>query len=110
MQKRITTIVGAGAVLDFDFHYSNAFIPSTENITKAIKELTFKGYDKEKCDVINAVYNLALRRKLSVYDKYPLKKQYLSDKFNLNFEELYLVKVSYTEIGLLIKRIKSVKF
>ena len=91
MQKRITTIVGAGAVLDFDFHYSNAFIPSSGNITKAIKELTFKGYDKEQCDVINAVYNLALRRKLSVYDKYPLKKQYLSDKYNLNFEELYFL-------------------
>lgn len=91
MQKRITTIIGAGAVLDFDFHYPNAFIPSTENITKAIKELTFKGYDKEQCDVINVVYNLALRRKLSVYDKYPLKKQYLSDKYNLNFEELYFL-------------------
>ena len=91
MQKRVTTIVGAGAVLDFDFHYPNAFIPSTENITNAIKELTFKGFDEELCDVISAVYNLALRCKLSVYDKYPLKKLYLSDKYSLTFEELYFL-------------------
>jgi hypothetical protein len=89
MQKRITTIVGAGAVLDFDFHYPNAFIPSTENITKAIKELTFKGYDKEQCDVINVVYNLALRRKLSVYDKYPLKS-------NIYLISIILILRNYT--------------
>lgn len=91
MQKRITTIVGAGAVLDFDFHYPNAFVPSTINITNAIKELTFEGYDKEQCHLISAVYNLALKRKLSVYDKYPLKKRYLSNKYNLSFEELYFL-------------------
>ena len=103
MQKRITTIVGAGAILDFDFHYHNAFIPSSENITKAIKELTFKGYDKERCDVISAVYNLALRCKLSVYDEYPLKKLYLSDKYNLYFEELYFLlesMLSFTSNGI----------
>lgn len=36
MQRRVTTILGAGAVLDFNF--SNVEIPSTSNITKICTE------------------------------------------------------------------------
>ena len=45
MSKRITTIVGAGAVLDFDYSYPGALRPSTQNITLAVKDLTVHGLD-----------------------------------------------------------------
>ena len=97
--KRITTIVGAGAVLDFDYSYENAFYPSTLHITNAIKNLTFKGVEIDQCDVINTIYNLAFKRKLSVYDNYPLKKRYLSNKYEFYFEELYFLLESMLSLA-----------
>ena len=84
--KHITAIVGAGAVLDFDYDYPDAVVPSTQNITNAIKGMEVKGYNKPKSDVISTIYHLAYTALFSTY-QYPK----LHNDFDLNFEELYFL-------------------
>ena len=55
MGDRITAILGAGAVLDFDF--SGIEIPTTSNITKICAEQKVQGLDIEEIDLIKQIYN-----------------------------------------------------
>lgn len=82
--EHITAIVGAGALLDFEYDYPNAFIPSTRNITDAIKNLEVQGLNSKNCDVISQVYNLLSKRKSQIYEKRGTLQRYES-----YFEELY---------------------
>lgn len=50
MGKRVTSIVGAGAVLDFDFE--DKTFPSTANITQKVVGQTIPGLDGEESDLI----------------------------------------------------------
>lgn len=96
--KHITAIVGAGAVLDFKYDYPNAFIPSTKNITDAIKDLEVLGLNSKNCDVISQVYNLLSNRKSQVYANKDTHQRYES-----YFEELYYLlesMLSLTESGI----------
>lgn len=95
--KYITTIIGAGAVLDFDYEYPNSIIPSTKNITNAIRELKVQDIDNKESDVISQVYNLVNNKFSYIYEKRGINK-----KYELNFEELYFLLeslLSYTETG-----------
>lgn len=96
--KYITTIIGAGAVLDFDYNYQDSIFPSSRNITDYIKNLKVQDVDNKESDVISKVYNLACDRLSQIYEKRGICKQY-----ELNFEELYFLLeslLSYTETGI----------
>lgn len=94
MAKRITAIVGAGAVLDFDFSYEGAVCPSTKNITESICNLSVQGLDVEESDVISKVYGLAKNTLSDLYRKRGIKQDY-----DLNFEELYFLLESMFSLG-----------
>lgn len=83
--KRTTVIVGAGAVLDFDFSYEGAIIPSTTEITKRIKEIKVSGLDVPESDIINAVYSWVNGTLNSACEKQEIKTHH----HEINFEELY---------------------
>lgn len=87
MFKRITTIVGAGAVLDFDYSYPNAIYPSTRNITNTIKNLSVRGLEIECSDVIAKVYELATNALNGIYRERNIR----SISYELNFEEFYFL-------------------
>lgn len=52
---RITAILGAGAVLDFDF--GNLLRPSTANITNAILDIEVQNVDGQKTKIIKDVHD-----------------------------------------------------
>lgn len=54
MSKRVTSILGAGAVLDFDFE---DFIPMTDKITQEVVKLKIQGLDVEESDLIKQIYD-----------------------------------------------------
>ena len=56
MSKRVTSILGAGAVLDFDFEGETP--PSTANITQKVVEQTIQGLDGEESDLIKKYHRL----------------------------------------------------
>lgn len=96
--KYITTIVGAGAVLDFDYKYQDSIFPSSRNITDCIKNLKVQDVNNKESDVISQVYNIACNRLSQIYEKRGIRKQY-----ELNFEELYFLLeslLSYTKTGI----------
>lgn len=53
--NRITTILGAGAVLDFDF--GNLLRPTTQNITDAILDIEVQNVDGQTTKLIKAVHD-----------------------------------------------------
>lgn len=84
--KRITTIVGAGVVLDFDYGYNGNIKPSTATITESVKNLKVERIDHGESDLINKVYNFVQDEMTSIYRKRGLRNEY-----SLNFEELYFL-------------------
>ena len=48
MSRRATSILGAGAVLGFDFE---GIIPTTDNITQEVVKQQIKGLDVEEADI-----------------------------------------------------------
>lgn len=55
MSKRVTSILGAGAVLDFDFEGETLL--SASNITRKVVGQTIQGLDGEESDLIKQVYD-----------------------------------------------------
>lgn len=93
--KRITAIVGAGAVLDFDYSYNGDKKPTTAYITDSVKDLKVERNDHQESDLICKVYKTVVKEMTSIYRKRGLRKEYI-----LNFEELYYLiesLQSYTE-------------
>lgn len=84
--EHITTIVGAGAVLDFDYDYNGNIKPSTTTITELVRHLKVERINHEESDLVNKIYNLVQDEMTSVYRKRDLRNQYA-----LNFEELYFL-------------------
>ena len=84
--KRITSIVGSGAVLDFDYSYNGNHKPSTRYITDSIKDLKVERINREESDLINKVYKLVVEDMTSLYRKRGFRNEY-----TLNFEELYFI-------------------
>lgn len=85
MNNRTTTIIGAGAVLDFDFHGKS--IPTTNNITKKLLDITVQGLDIDKINLIREVYDCIFENaKKSYCNFHPEIRNY---KPNINFEELF---------------------
>lgn len=87
MNRRTTTILGAGAVLDFDFN--GLLKPTTENITKAVTEEKIQGYDEIESDLIKIVYNKIVDAATSEYNYlHPAVKNYDP---HITFEDLFEV-------------------
>lgn len=75
MTHRTTVIIGAGAILDFNF--DTITFPSTSNITNIISKLKIEGlYDKES-NIISTIYSAVNQ----IIEK--------SSNITINFEELY---------------------
>lgn len=53
MHRRVTSIIGAGAVLGFNF---DGFVPTTDNITQEVVKQKIQGIDNEEYDLIEKVY------------------------------------------------------
>lgn len=86
--NRITAILGAGAVLDFDF--GNLLRPSTQNITEAILNIEVQNVDGQKTKLIKDVYDRLLecgfeRQNLA---RAPYAKEVVN---KINFEHLFHV-------------------
>ena len=54
MSRRVTSILGAGAVLGFDF---GGIIPTTDNITQEVVKQKIQGLDVEEPDLIRQIYD-----------------------------------------------------
>lgn len=96
--EHITAIVGAGAVLDFEYDYPNAFTPSSKNITDALLNIKVQGLNSSKCDVISQVYDLLCEHLSLIYEE-----RDIHEKYAVNFEEFYFVLeslLSYTDTGI----------
>ena len=74
--KRITSIVGSGAVLDFDYSYNGNHKPSTRYITDSIKDLKVERINREESDLINKVYKLVVEDMTSLYRKRGFRNEY----------------------------------
>lgn len=94
-RKRITVVVGAGAVLDFDFSYEGAVFPSCDNITQIVKDLTVDGLDVDRSKIIETVYDIITKKLNGIYEKRGLKGLH----YSINFEELYFVLESMLTQG-----------
>lgn len=85
MQRRVTTILGAGAVLNFNFF--GIEIPSTSNITKICTEQKVRGLNVPEIDLIKQIYD---KIKYAVNSEY--KRQHpdvRSYNFSPSFEDLF---------------------
>lgn len=82
--KRTTVILGAGAVLDFNF--SGITFPSTSNITEKIIDIKVQGLDVEQSDLISVVNKRIKESGDQIYIERELQRQF---KYHVNFEELF---------------------
>lgn len=83
--NRTITILGAGAVLDFDFQ--NKTVPTTRNITKQLLNTTIQGLNSENVNLIQEVYNILFENARQAYLSFhPDVRHY---EPNINFEELF---------------------
>ena len=87
MNKRATVIIGAGAILDFDF--ADLVVPSTSNITDIVSKLTVRGLNSEESNIIRTIY-CELKNKIN---EIPLRRGLSLPRFQhqINFEELFFV-------------------
>lgn len=85
MCRRTTTILGAGAVLDFDFQGKTA--PTTWNITNKLLNQTIQGLEEDSVDLIQQIYNSLVENVRKAYiNLHPSIKHYDPQ---INFEQLF---------------------
>ena len=84
MRRRTTSIVGAGAVLDFDFY--NDEKPTTAYITDICKEQKIQGFDGEDIDLIKQIYDRTLSAAEAEYKR--LHPNVRKQSKILSFEDL----------------------
>ncbi len=83
--NRITTILGAGAVLDFDFQGKT--VPTTWNITNKLLDIKVQGLKDDQVNLITDVYNCLVESAQEVFcGLHPDVRRY---EPNVNFEELF---------------------
>jgi hypothetical protein len=83
MSNRTTVIIGAGAVLDFDFE--GITFPSTSNITNIVSKLIVQGLDSSQSNIIPTIFNELNSRVNEVYIRRGLPML----NYSVNFEELF---------------------
>ena len=83
MSNRTTVIIGAGAVLDFDFE--GIAFPSTSNITSIVSKLIVQGLDSSQSNIIPTIFNELNSRVNEVYIRRGLPML----NYSVNFEELF---------------------
>ena len=85
MSKRVTSILGAGTVLDFDFEGET--LPSTANITRKVVGQTIQGLDGEESDLIKQVYDKIVETSRSEYLRmHPAVRNYTP---SISFEDVF---------------------
>lgn len=82
--NRTTVILGAGAVLDFNF--SEITFPSTSNITEKIVDIKVQGLDIDQSNLILVLYKKIKESGEQIYIQKDLQQQF---KYQINFEELF---------------------
>lgn len=85
MSKRVTSILGAGAVLDFDF--GDLTIPTTINITSQVIDLKIRGLDSEESGLIRFIYDKIVEASRKEYRRmHPVINYY---EPSISFEDLF---------------------
>lgn len=84
-KNRTTTILGAGAVLDFDYHGKT--LPTTRNITDKLLNITVQGLDLEYVNLIREVYDYLCENAKKAYCGFHTEIKHYEP--NINFEELF---------------------
>lgn len=96
MFGRTTAILGAGAVLDFD--YNGIVKPTTDNITKEVIELKIQGYDEIDSELIKHIYDSIVESSRVEYLRlHPAVRHYES---YITFEDLFeVIETLYSYSG-----------
>ena len=96
MKRRTTAVLGAGAVLDFDFGGQPK--PTTKYITEAVVEEKINGYDEIDSDLIKRVYKLVVDASRSEYLRiHPAVRHY---EPTVTFEDLFeVIETLYSYSG-----------
>ena len=96
MKRRTVAILGAGAVLDFD--YGGQPKPTTQFITEAVVEQKIHGYDEIDSDLIKRVYKLIVDTSRSEYLRlHPAVRHY---EPTVTFEDLFeVIETLYSYSG-----------
>ncbi|MDO4161022.1 MAG: SIR2 family protein, partial [Prevotellaceae bacterium] len=84
-RNRTTTILGAGAVLDFDFQGKT--IPTTWNITNKLLSITVQGLYEDRVNIIREVYDCLYENAQKAYCDFHTEVRHYEP--NVNFEELF---------------------
>ena len=87
MNRRTTAVIGAGAVLDFDFNGLPK--PTTKFITEKIVGEKIQGYDDIDSELIKHIYNLVVDASRAEYLRlHPAVRHYDP---SISFEDLFEV-------------------
>ena len=81
---RTTSILGAGAVLGFDY---NGFIPSTANITAEVVKQKIRGLDVDESDLISNVYERIIEESKKEYLRFHHAVRHYDP--TITFEDLF---------------------
>ncbi len=89
VMERITVLIGAGAILDFDFNRDEIF-PSTGNITELMDEIKVQGVDMTEKTVVKEIHKWL--RDAHYETQNPARCPEARERINpINFETLYHV-------------------
>ena len=85
MGTRVTSVLGAGAVLDFDF--GNLVVPTTSNITRQVTRLKISELDEGATDLIKRIYEMLVEGSRAEYLRtHPAVRNYEPP---ITFEDLF---------------------
>lgn len=85
MSRRVTSVLGAGTVLGFDFN--GLIIPTTANITQQVVAQKIQGLDEGESDLIKQIYDMLVEASRSEYLRmHPAVRHY---EPNISFEDLF---------------------
>lgn len=85
MDDRTITILGAGAVLDFDFQ--DKMVPTTGNITNKLLGITIQGLAEENVHLIREIYDCVFTNAQKAFCSFHFAVKHYKPK--INFEELF---------------------
>ncbi len=93
---RITAILGAGAVLDFD--YNDLIRPTTNNITKAVVDQKIQGLDLKDSDLIRQIYDLIVEKSRTAYLRFHPDVRFYEPP--ISFEDVFeVIETLYSYTG-----------
>ena len=114
MDGAVTIIVGAGAVMDFEY---KGIIPSVENITEEVLKLSIQTVDGSERPLLRELYNHIVKKLNKVSEVNHIKSSQLNFENLLHVIEMciaysacwrkeYISWLSYPEFGTLIQPAK----